>query len=181
MESKNALSSAFKISTVTILTAITTIFTIAVRIPIAPTRGYINLGDVAIYFSAITFGPFSALVSGGLGTALADILSGYSQWAPISFAVHGLEGLVIGLVVKLFYRENSRTVNLIAAWALAFIAGTVVMAGGYLLAENFMVGLGAALTELPGNIIQNIAGIAGGIPLALAIKKAYPPVVNFKW
>ncbi|RKX82147.1 MAG: ECF transporter S component [Spirochaetes bacterium] len=181
MESKNTLSSAFKISTVTILTAITTIFTIAVRIPIAPTRGYINLGDVAIYFSAITFGPFSALVSGGLGTALADILSGYSQWAPISFAVHGLEGLVIGLIVQHFYGENSSTANLIVAWTLAFIAGTVVMAGGYLLAENFIVGLGAALTELPGNIIQNIAGIAGGIPLALAIKKAYPPVVNFKW
>jgi len=181
MGNKSSLSSAFKISTITILTAITTIFTIAVRIPIAPTRGYINLGDVAIYFSAITFGPFSALISGGLGTALADILSGYSQWAPISLAVHGLEGLVIGIIVQFFNKKDSHTVNLIITWSLAFAAGTIVMAGGYLIAENFMVGLGAALTELPGNIIQNIAGIAGGVPLALAIKKAYPPVVNFKW
>lgn len=181
METKSSLSSALKISTITILTAITTIFTIAVRIPIAPTRGYINLGDVAIYFSAITFGPFSALISGGLGTALADILSGYSQWAPISFAVHGLEGLVIGIIVHFFNKRDSHTVYLIITWSLAFVAGTVVMAGGYLIAEIFMVGLGAALTELPGNIIQNIAGIAGGVPLTLAIKRAYPPVVNFKW
>lgn len=181
MEDKIELSSAFKISTITILTAITAIFTIAVRIPVAPTRGYINLGDVAIYFSAITFGPLSALISGGLGTALADIFSGYSQWAPISFAVHGLQGFMIGLIVRLFLKENSNPVNSFITWALAFTAGTIIMAGGYLLAEYFMVGLGAALTELPGNIIQNAAGIFGGVPLTLAIKKAYPPVANFRW
>ncbi len=188
---------AFKISTITILTAITTVFTLAVRIPIAPTRGYINLGDVAIYFSAFAFGPFTAFVTGGLGTALADIIGGFAQWAPITFFAHGLQGFVIGLAVGMMRLKTdnaddmeitsnsflSGTFNwgVIGRLALAFIFGTVVMAGGYLIAESFIVGWGAALVELPGNIMQNVAGLVGGVPLTIALKKAYPPIVNLRW
>ncbi len=181
-------SLAFKVSTITILTAITAVFTLAVRIPVAPTRGYINLGDVAIYFSALTFGPLTALIAGGLGTALADIIGGYAQYAPITFIAHGFQGFVIGLIVRgLLIRkkdeiaiDKGKRLDFIGL-VLAFMSGTIVMAGVYLLAEAFMVGLGAALAELPGNIIQNVAGIAGGIPLTLAIRKAYPPILNFRW
>jgi uncharacterized membrane protein len=175
------------------------VFTYIVRIPVAPTRGYLNLGDVAIYFSAFTFGPVSALVSGGLGTALADIISGYSQWAPISLFVHGLQGLVAGLIGGIVWRGTARRrepsekdplqkgVSRKARggfnvyWLVAAAAGTVVMCGGYLIAGSFMVGFGAALVELPGNVLQNLAGVLGGIPLAMAVRRAYPPVEEMRW
>lgn len=55
---------AFKIASLAILIAVTAIFTAMIRIPTAPTRGYLNLGDVAIFFTAITFGPVTALIAG---------------------------------------------------------------------------------------------------------------------
>ena len=174
-----AHSPAFRVAALAILTAVTAVFTYIVRIPVAPTRGYLNLGDVAIYFTAFTFGPVTALVSGGLGTALADVISGYAQWAPISLLVHGLQGLVAGMIAGFRPASGSRVFN--PYWLAAAAAGTVVMCGGYLLAGNFMVGLGAALVELPGNLLQNLAGVAGGIPLAMAVRRAYPPVTEMRW
>ncbi len=172
-------SPAFRIASLAILTAVTAVFTYMVRIPIAPTRGYLNLGDVAIYFTAFTFGPVSALIAGGLGTALADIISGYSQWAPISLLVHGLQGLAAGLIASIAWRAKRETFNLY--WLVAAAAGTVVMCAGYLGAGTLMVGFSAALVELPGNLLQNLAGVVGAVPLTIAVRKAYPPVAELRW
>jgi uncharacterized membrane protein len=174
-------SPAFRVASLAVLTAVTAVFTYLIRIPIAPTRGYLNLGDVAIYFTAFTFGPVSALVAGGLGTALADVLSGYAQWAPISLFVHGLQGLVAGLLAMVPIRGSRRWGPIEPAWLVALAGGMVVMCAGYLAAGAVMVGLGAALTELPGNVLQNLAGAVGGIPLTLAVRKAYPPVKGLRW
>jgi uncharacterized membrane protein len=172
-------STAFRVASLAILTAVTAVFTYMVRIPVAPTRGYINLGDVAIYFSAFTFGPVTALVTGGLGTALADIISGYSQWAPISLVVHGLEGLVAGLIAGAVAGSRSRWFN--PYWLVGGAAGTVIMVGGYLAGGSVMVGFQAAVFELPLNVVQSVAGVVGGIPLALAVRRAYPPVRQLRW
>lgn len=164
---------AFKIASLAILIAVTTVFTYIIRIPIAPTRGYINFGDVAIFFTAITFGPVTAFIAGGLGTALADLFAGYAQWAPITFFAHGLQGLLVGLILR-------KKIN-ITGLIFSFLAATFVMAGIYYITAGLMYGFGYALAEIPGNILQNIAGIAVGVPLAAAVRKAYPPIQNYKW
>ena len=164
---------AFKIASLSILIAVTTVFTYIIRIPIAPTRGYINFGDVAIFFTAVTFGPITALLSGGIGTALADLFAGYPIWAPISFFAHGLQGLVVGLILT----NKINFPRLIAAAASAII----IMGGIYFITAGIMYGFGPASVEIPGNILQNLAGIIIGVPLAGAVKKAYPPISNFKW
>jgi uncharacterized membrane protein len=172
-----------RIASLVIMTAVTAVFTFMIRIPIAPTRGYLNLGDVAIFFSALIFGPWTALISGGLGTALADIISGYSQWAPLTFFAHGLQGLAAGF---LFHRIAGADARLgqgrtFTGLLLAFLAGTVIMAGLYFAAGAFMFGPGAALVEVPGNILQNLAGIVAGTLLWSAVKRAYPPVTRYRW
>jgi uncharacterized membrane protein len=172
-------SPAFRIASLAILTALTAVFTYIVRIPIARTGGYLNLGDVIIYFTAFTFGPVSALVAGGLGTAITDLISGYSQWAPISLLAHGLQGLAAGLIASISRNENTYTFN--PFWIIAALAGTVVMAGGYLAAQILMLGVGAALFELPWNLLQNLIGVAGAIPLTIAVRRAYPPVTGLRW
>lgn len=190
---QNAKSpAALRIASLAVLIAVTAVFTFMIRIPIAPTRGYINFGDVAIFFTALTFGPVTALLSGGLGTALADIIAGYAQWAPFSFLAHGLQGLVIALIAGSAYRRraqegrtqqeepSSRVFRLIPL-LLAFLAGTVVMGGIYFVTGGFMVGFPAAAAEIPGNILQNIAGVAVGAPLAIAVRKAYPPIDRYRW
>src|SRR6056297_4077492 len=163
---------AFKIATLAILITVTELFTYMVRIPIAPTRGYINFGDVAIFFTAILFGPVTAFITGGVGTALADLLAGYAQWAPFTFLAHGLQGLAIGLVINAGRRLNVRSQQRtqpasnqgeltpvprkpgIVSLLLAFVLGTLVMGGIYFLTGGLMVGFAAAATEIPGNILQ---------------------------
>jgi uncharacterized membrane protein len=167
------LSPAFRIATIAILAAVTTVFTLFVRVP-SPARGYFNLGDVAIAFAAFTFGPVSALIAGGLGTAIADLVGAYAQWAPISLVVHGLQGLAIGLIARL------KPGNLPVAIA-AGIAGMAVMVVGYGAGGALITGIGPALAEAPGNLVQSAAGVILGIPLSLAVSRAYPPVRNWTW
>jgi uncharacterized membrane protein len=166
-------SPAFRVASIAVLTAVTAVFTLLIRVP-SPARGYFNLGDVAIVFAAVTFGPFTAAIAGGLGTALADVIGSFVQWAPITLVVHGLQGLIIGLIVRL--RPSSVPLAVAAG-----VAGAAVMAAGYLAGGTLLEGFGPALAELPGNAIQSGAGIVVGIPLWLAVRKAFPPVRDYAW
>ena len=174
MEEKNRSNVSGHVAAIAVMTAVTMVFTYVVRIPVAPTRGYINLGDVAVFFTAFTFGPFTALISGGLGPAIADIVAGYSQWAPITLAAHGLQGLAAALVFRAMKPMK-------ASEPLGGLAGMIVMVGLYLLGGAFMVGFGAAAVEIPMNVLQNAVGIAGGFVLSKAVRRAYPPVSRLAW
>lgn len=163
-----------KIASISIMTAVTMVFTYVVRIPIAPTRGYINLGDVAVFFTAFTFGPFTALISGGLGPAIADIVSGYSQWAPITFFAHGLQGLMAAMVMRALSEKR-------VAEVVSGLTGMIFMLAIYFLGGVLLAGFVAATAEIPMNIIQNVVGITGGFILSRAVKIAYPPVKRLNW
>jgi uncharacterized membrane protein len=166
-------SPAFRIASIAILTAVTTVFTLFVRVP-SPARGYFNLSDVAIAFASYTFGPISALIAGGLGTALADLIGAYAQWAPISLIVHGLQGLLMGVIARV------KPGNFPVAVA-AGVAGIAVMVIGYGAGGALLTGIGPALAEAPGNVVQSAVGVVLGIPLSLAVARAYPPVRNYSW
>jgi uncharacterized membrane protein len=156
------------IALVALLIALTTVFTLLLRIP-TPARGYANLSDVAITFSGLLFGPWVGAIAGGVGTALADLFGGYPFFAPLSLVAHGVEGLLIGLVG---WRRRSVPVMI-----LAWLAGTVAMVGIYLVGEGvFYTGWAPALAEVPMNVLQGILGAIVGIPLALAVRRAYPAV-----
>ncbi len=165
-----------------LMTAITVVFTYLVRIPIAPTRGYLNLGDVAVYFTAFAFGPWTAFITGGLGTALADIIAGYSQWAPLTFFAHGLQGFAAGLFFHMLFRtEEGKKPAFLIGFILSVLAGTLIMVGLYFLFGSLMVGIGAAAVEIPGNLLQNAAGVTIGILLWSAVRRAYPPIQRYRW
>jgi energy-coupling factor transport system substrate-specific component len=168
-----------------VMIALVTVITLAVRIPIPATQGYINFSDVGIYFAAFAFGPWVGFMAGGVGTALADVIGGYVQFAPLSFLAHGLEGLVAGAVAVWLERLLSqagqplRRRSIPVGWPLGWCAGTIVMVGLYFLGEAWVLtGPGPALTELPFNLFQNVAGAVVGIPLVLAVRRAYPPITR---
>ncbi len=163
---KNRLTPAM-IGLLAVLIALTAVFTLLVRIP-TPARGYVNLSDVAITFTGLTFGPWVGFIVGGLGTAIADLLGGFAPYAPISFVAHGLQGLLVGLIG---YRQTS-----IGRMILAWFAGAVAMILGYLLGGAIYVGFPTALLEVPLNAFQTLVGALIGIPLVFAVRKAYPAV-----
>ena len=171
---QNAKSPAIRMSIVAVTTALVAVFTIAIRIP-TPLGGYVSLCDVAVTFVSYTFGPITGLIAGGLGTAIADLVGGFGQWASVSFVVHGLEALIIALIVRinpdsLFYRIVS-----------ALVAVVIVAGGYFLLTGAFLVGFGAALPEVPANIVQSAVGVLLGLPLSLSVNKAYRKIDELKW
>ncbi len=164
---------ALKVAVVTVLTAVVVVFTLVIRIP--TTKGYLNLCDVAICFIAFTFGPISAFLAAGLGTAIADLISGYAQWAPISFVVHGIEGLLIALIVR--KQPLSKMRILLAAIGCIL----TVSLGYFVLSALFISTVAVAAAEIPPNMIQAGVGAVFGFALSKAIKRAYPPVSALSW
>ena len=151
-----------------VLIALTAVFTLLIKIP-TPARGYVNLSDVAITFAGLIFGPWVGMVAGGVGTALADLLAGFAPFAPLSLVAHGVEGFLIGWLGR-----GKRTVG---GMAIAWLAGSVAMVSIYLVGEGlFYTGWAPALAELPMNAFQAVVGGIIGIPLVLAVRKAYPPI-----
>lgn len=156
------------IALISILTAVTIVFTLAVRIPFAPTRGYFTLADVGVYFAGFAFGPYIGFIVGGLGTGLADILGGYAHFAIWSFLIHGVQGLLAG---ALGYRKDRN--GLLAGW----IAGAAVMVGGYFVVELFLYGAGPAGTEATTiNLPQVAVGGLVSVLLVRAVRRAYPQI-----
>lgn len=159
-----------------LLIALTTVATMVVRIPVPATQGYINLGDSLVYIAALLFGPLTGLIAGGVGSALADVVGGYTQFAPYTLVVKGLEGLLVGLVAWRSTKGPTPTAGGIAAAVLAIAIGGTVMVGGYFLSEAFIMGLGtsAAAAEVPGNIFQVVGGLVIAIPVALLLRGLVP-------
>lgn len=169
MNTTQTLTSTRRIAIAAVMIAAVAVFTLFIVIPVG--TGFFNFSDVAIYFAAFAFGPWVGLVAGGVGAALADISLGYSQFAILTFFAHGLEGLIAGYLGK-----NQPVSRMLLAWA----AGTIVMVGIYFIGEYAVPAMWGgppqALTEWPFNILQNVAGGVVGIPLVLAVRRAYPPI-----
>lgn len=148
-----------------IMAALVCVATIFIIVPIPATQGYFNVGDAMVMVAALTFGPSVGALAGGIGASLADIIMGYSLFAPYTLIIKGLEGLLAGWIY-------SRGGNGIFRMLMAWLAGGTVMVMGYFVAEYFLLGYGAgALVELPFNMVQMaVAGVVG-IPLSMALRR----------
>ncbi len=139
-----------KIALYGVLISLTTVATMVISIPTIATKGYVNLGDAIVLLSGLILGPAGGFLVGGLGSALADILLGYAYYAPFTFIIKGVEGMLGVLLYKRLFKEKHVIIPLIMAglW----------MATGYLLVEVFMYGFPAAIVSYPSNIIQGVVG-----------------------
>ncbi len=154
-----------------VLIAVVAVFTLVIRWPIPATGGYFNVSDVAIFFTAILFGPGPALIAGGVGAGLADILSGYPEFSWLSLIAHGGEGLLAGLLMAR------------GGWlrmGLGWLLGSIVMVAGYYIGETGVMSIpvAQAALEVPWNIGQVVVGGIVGAALVIAVKRAYPPITQ---
>ena len=127
------------------------------QIPFVATQGYFNLGDTFVMTSGFLLGPIGGFIAGGLGSALADLLLGYPDYAPITFLSKGFEGLLVGI-----FSFRTKEAARVSIWdIIGIMFGAVAMLLGYFLGEAYLLGYGieAAFAEMITiNVIQVTAG-----------------------
>ena len=161
--------------------ALCCVFTLAIRIPIPVTGGFIHPGDGFVILSGVVLGPVYGFLAAGIGSAMANVIGGHILWAPATLIIKGSIALLSGLI---YYRFGKT----IKTKSLSVMGGGVVdmvlVAGGYLLYEFGMVmngvlaeipeltGLGAggifavlAITSIPFNLIQGLSGLIIAVAL----------------
>lgn len=157
------------LSMIGIFTALNFVITYWIQIPIPATGGYINIGDIAVMFTALLFGPIIGGITGGLGPMLADIFSPYIIYAPATLVIKGIEGFLIGLISnpkdcksRISYRD-----------IIAVLIGGILIPSGYFIYEAYILKLGVAvaLVEVPGNFFQFVFAAIGSILLIAASRK----------
>lgn len=153
-----------------------TLATMFIRVPL-PTGGYFNFGDVAVIFGAFVVGSsmserrwLAGAAVGGIGSAVADLLSGYAFFAPITLVAKGLEGAIAAVAVT----KGVGTRAVLLATAGSFMVATYFV-GEFLLPQ---MGLAAAVQELVPNIIQATGGVVGGSFLFAIYSMATPKKID---
>ncbi len=158
-----------QISLMVIMAALVAVGTLIIRIP-NPMGGYFNVGDVMIFICALTFDPVISGFSGGIGSAIADVI-GFPLFAFPTLIIKGIEGLLASLIT------NKK--NLFRDVVAVVLAGSE-MIFGYFIVEYYSLqwGLGGALAEVPTNIAQIVLGGLVGIPIALVLRKRLPEILK---
>lgn len=133
--------------------AIVTVTTMVINIPIPATKGYVNASEIAVFLSAALL-PFAYnTFAGGTGCALADILLGYSLYAPATLVIKAIEAFIAFKLLKKF------KLNPFVAFGIACI----FMPAGYFLYEFGILRYTyeTALAALIPNLLQGLFGAIG--------------------
>ena len=75
-----------KIVMAALMASMTCVATMIIKIP-SPMQGYMNLGDCIVLLCGWMLAPGYAFFAAGIGSALADIFSGYVIYAPATFVI----------------------------------------------------------------------------------------------
>ena len=155
-----------KIVTAALLAALCCVATMIIKIP-SPLKGYLNLGDCVVLLSGWILSPVYALFAAGLGSALADIFSGYVIYAPATFVIKGLMALCAYYGFKILQNKIGNLPSRI----IAGIVAEVIMILGYFVFEGFLYGFMPSIVNIPANAVQGVAGLILGIILIKIFKK----------
>ena len=160
-----------RLAVLALLTALVAAATRVIQIPTPATKGYVNLGDSMIFVAALLFGGSIGGIAGGVGSALADLLGGYANWALPTLIIKGLEGLLVGRLFQLTRRNMTQKAGIYLAIPVVLLGG-LWMVTGYFATEILLYGWAAATLQIPGNLFQALSGLVISIPVAVALAKA---------
>ena len=166
--------------------ALTLLATFVLKIP-TPTLGYVHIGDTFVILAGIILGPALGAIAAGLGSALADLLSGFAVWAPGTFVIKLLSALVCALVFRAVDRAKNKKIPTVPAIILSGLAGEIVMVIGYFFYNILIVALAGggmnhasvmsavslSVAEIPFNVVQGAIGLVLGTALAPVFLKIF--------
>ena len=149
-----------------LLTALTCVATMVVKIP-SPLKGYLNLGDCVVLLSGWMLSPAYGFLAAGIGSALADLFSGYVLYAPATFVIKGAMALIAFYGFKLLRNK----IGSLPSRILSGITAEAIMILGYFVFEGFLYGFVPSAVNIPANSIQGIAGLVVSVVLVKMLEK----------
>lgn len=156
-----------KIVLCALLASLTCVATMIIKIP-SPLKGYLNLGDSVVLLTGWIISPLYSFLSAGIGSALADVFSGYILYAPVTFIIKGAMAVAAYFIFKLLKKNFSLGFSRVVSGILA----EIIMVCGYFVFEGAMYGFKASAVNIPANAVQGIVGIILGIVLVKIFEKS---------
>ena len=123
-----------KIVTASMLAALCCVATMIIKIP-SPLKGYLNLGDCVVLLSGWLLSPVYGFMAAGIGSALADIFSGYVIYAPATFIIKGIMAIIAHFCFK-----GMKKIGVTPSRIIGGVLAEVEMVLGYFVFEGFMYG-----------------------------------------
>ncbi|WP_051280821.1 ECF transporter S component [Anaerovorax odorimutans] len=93
-----------------LMTALVTVATMVIAVPVPFTSGYVHLGDSMIFLSVFILGWKYGAFAAGIGSALADLFLGYVHWAPWTLCIKGIMAIIMGLIIQKCLNSKRNTV-----------------------------------------------------------------------
>lgn len=149
------------------LAALCCVATMIIKIP-SPLNGYINLGDCIVLLSGWLLSPVYGFAAAGIGSALADLFSGYVAYVPATFIIKGSMAVIAHYFFKGTHKKLGKTNSRIIGGVLSEIE----MILGYFVFEGFMYGFVPSAVNIPPNAIQGAAGLILGVLLVKIFEKS---------
>lgn len=140
-----------------LMTSMVCVATMIIKIP-SPMKGYLNIGDCIVLLCGWLLPPGYGFIAAGLGSALADLFSGYVVYAPATFLIKGSMALVAYACFKLMNKKIGKLASYIVGGVLA----EMLMVSGYFVFEGILYGFIPSLVNIPANGVQGIAGVVIG-------------------
>ena len=156
-----------KIVMTSLLAALACVATMVIKIP-SPLQGYINLGDCVVLVCGWVLSPVYGFLAAAIGSALADVLSGYLVYAPATFLIKGCMAFLAFYGVKLFRKRFGNLFSKIVSG----VAAELVMILGYFVFEGLLYGFAPSLVNIPANGVQGVAGVLIGVLLIKVFEKS---------
>ena len=148
-----------------LLAALICVATFIIKVPTVVTNGYTHLGDGFIFIAVILLGKKNGAWAGAIGASLADLIGGYSFYALPTFIIKGIMALIMGYVINKMPGDNK------FKWIFGAILGSIWQIIGYYVVGSVMVGsFISTIMDIPGNIIQSVAGIIVAVIFVTAFK-----------
>lgn len=141
-----------------VFAALCCIATILIQIP-SPMNGYINLGDCIVLCCAFLLPLPHAVAAAGIGSAMADVITGYPYYSPGTLVIKAAMALVAYLIFAAIRHKSE-----LGAMITAGLAAEAVMVTGYFGYAALLLGKGiAAAASIPGNLFQAVVGIVAAV------------------
>ena len=148
-----------KTKELTLMAIMSTLVFIATFVPKIPIPlGYAHLGDAVIFLIVIYCGRRVGITSGIIGSALADLLSGFPIWiVPTIF--------IKAAMAETFYRLREKN------FLISLILACLVMTAGYtIFGAALYDSLIAGLASTPGLLAESVINIIVTVILYSALK-----------